>query len=246
MEVGREWVIDPQAPNLARLVTFDALVGPGEGRTLLDLGAGPCLFARRAQKAGWKVTAVDGRTDRLPEDLEGVTFVEADVREYDPSGFDLILNLGLLYHLTIEAQEELLRKCSYTKVILETQVHTPGVVPPLAEPWGHDTVSLRRGRKGFELWPPERIRSQEWGNALGQELIRRFPRLDGYTGLLYPEKDTVQASIGNATSFWPTEDSLLRMVERCGYRSARVIEPPIYSIHGTRRFLVLNDDVSGT
>src|SRR4029453_6987527 len=77
MEVGREWVIDPQAPNLARLVTFDALLGPGEGRTLLDLGAGPCLFARRAQKAGWKVTAVDGRTDRLPEDLEGVTFVEA-------------------------------------------------------------------------------------------------------------------------------------------------------------------------
>ena len=33
-----------------------------QGRTLLDLGAGHCLFAMKARDAGYHVTAVDGRT----------------------------------------------------------------------------------------------------------------------------------------------------------------------------------------
>jgi hypothetical protein len=122
--------------------TFSALIGRGEGRTMLDLGAGPCVFARRASQAGWKVTAVDARTERLPEELGDITFIESDVRDFDPSGFDSIAILGLLYHLTVEDQVSLLSRCAYTRVILETEVHTPGYVPPASEPWSR--VRVRR------------------------------------------------------------------------------------------------------
>lgn len=121
---------------------FEELLGPGEGRRFLDLGAGPCIFSRRAVRLGWKVTAVDGRTERLPEDLTGIDFIQGDVREFDTSGYDAISILGLLYHLRLEEQRALLARCSSTRVILETQVHTEGYVPPAAEPWGHEIVEV--------------------------------------------------------------------------------------------------------
>lgn len=203
--VRRTWPgVSEEESGRIRGKTFAALVGPGNGRTLLDLGAGPCQFARRARDAGWRVTAVDARTERLPEDMDGITFIEADVREFDPSGFDTIAILGLLYHLRLEEQEALLARCSYTRVILETEVHTPGYVPPAAEPWGREII-----------------------------------RSKGYRGVLFPEKDTLQASIGNPSSFWATEPSLLDMFERCGFRAVELVEPMLHSMHGTRRFYIL-------
>ena len=194
-----------------RVEKFRALVGAGQGRRLLDLGAGPCIFARHARDAGWTVTAVDARTERLPDDLEGITFVEADVRGYDPAGFDTISILGLLYHLTLAEQQALLTACSYTRVILETQVHTPGFVPSAAEPWGRKIV-VDQGLQGVVY--PERN---------GGEL-----------------EDNPMAGVGNATSFWLTEPALLELVDRCGYRSVDVVEPAFASKYGTRKFYVLN------
>jgi hypothetical protein len=196
-----------------RVETFSRLVGPGHGRTLLDLGAGPCLFAGLARDAGWVVTAVDARTERLPDSakLAGITFVEADVRTFDPSGFDTISILGLLYHLTLDEQRALLAACSYARVILETQVHTPGFVPQAAEPWGRKIV-VEQGLEGVVF--PERK-----GGALDANPM---------------------ASVGNPTSFWLTEPSLLTLLESCGYRSIEVVEPSYASKYGTRRFFVLN------
>lgn len=128
--------------NYMRGPIFEQLLGDGKGRSLLDLGAGPCLFSKRGVKRGWKVTAVDARTERLPDDLEGITFIEGDIREFDPTGFDTVAILGLLYHLRLNEQLELLQRCNKSRVILETQVHTPGYVPPAAEPWGHEIVEL--------------------------------------------------------------------------------------------------------
>jgi hypothetical protein len=204
-----ERVEDPIAG--IRVQTFSSLVGEGNGRNLLDLGAGPCVFARRARDAGWAVTAVDARTARLPDDLDGITFVQSDVRTYDPSGFDTISILGLLYHLTLDEQRALLTACSYTRVILETQVHTPGFVPPAAEPWGHEIVVEQ-----------------------------------GLEGVVYPEhrggssKANPMASVGNPTSFWLTEDSLLKLFDQCGYEAVEIVEPAYSSKYGTRKFYVLN------
>lgn len=230
------WVDVKRQADTQRVVMFKRLLGgPGEGRTLVDLGAGPCIFARVARDRGYKVTAVDGRTDMLPEDMNDIEFIKADVREFDPSGYDTVLNLGLLYHLPLAAQEKLLSACVGSRVILETQVHTPGVVPPAAEPWGHDTITVQRPRDGGDFAPVEKRRA--FDRSPGDRPV--------YEGLLFRETrgerfENWRASIGNETSFWHTERSLLRMIERSGYATARVVEPPIYSTYGTRKFYVLN------
>lgn len=143
MEVDEIW---PDVINIDqfRVRTFQWLISSllvGK-KTLLDLGAGPCVFARHARDAGYKVTAVDLRTQRLPpeHEMSGIDFIESDVRHFDVSGFDVISNLGLLYHLSLDDQADLLRRCSYTTVLLETQVHFPDIVPPAARPWGYQIV----------------------------------------------------------------------------------------------------------
>jgi hypothetical protein len=246
VDLSRDWLLIKETTDRLRVQMAARLLGPGEGRTLLDLGAGPCVFSRRARDAGWKVTAVDARTDVLPEDMEGITFVQSDVREFDPRGFDTIFNLGLLYHLPIVDQRRLLEACSYTRVILEGQVHTPGVVPPLAEPWGHRMVEVASDTPDQDPQPVPQSLLSRAARAAQQRLS---PGKVRYEGVIYPEthgavKPNWRSSIGNKSSFWQTEPSLLKMLEQSGYRSVKVIEPPLYSVYGTRKFYVLNEDTT--
>ncbi len=190
-----------------RIATFvhilKHLVAP-EPRTLVDLGAGHCKFSTWATRLGFDVTAVDGRTARLPEDLGAIRFVHADVRSFDPRGFGAVAILGLLYHLELADQESLLRRCRFgAPVIVETQVHVPAMVAHDPKPWHA---------------PVER---------------------DGYCGVDFPEGDNPMASIGNRTSFWHTESSMLRLFERAGYAQATVIDPIFASSYGARRFYLL-------
>jgi hypothetical protein len=207
MKIDEQW---PDITNVdeIRSKTFRWLAGElaGDARTMLDLGAGPCVFARHGRDAGFSVTAVDGRTVRLPtEDLmHGITFVESDVREFDVSGFDVVTNLGLLYHLELEDQIDLLTRCAYATVVLETQIHVPEIVPAVSRPWASKLV-----------------------------------RAGQYEGVMFPEGSNPMASIGNATSFWHTERSLLTLIENCGYRSVTSIEPLFVSKYGARKFYVL-------
>jgi hypothetical protein len=134
--------IAEERDNGLRGAVFEQLLGDGNGRKLLDLGAGPCQFARRAVRLGWQVTAVDGRTERLPDDLTGIDFIQQDVRTFDVTGYDTIAILGLLYHLPLEDQQKLLASCAGSRVILETQTHTVGYVPPAAQPWGNEVLVI--------------------------------------------------------------------------------------------------------
>jgi hypothetical protein len=111
-----------------------------DGKTLLDLGAGHCKFSKSARAASYEVTAVDTRTERLPDDLDGIRFIQADVRNFDTSGYDVILILGLLYHLTIADQEDLLSRARGATVVVDTQVHDPRKVTGHAGEWAQRTV----------------------------------------------------------------------------------------------------------
>lgn len=62
---------------------------------------------------------------------------------------------------------------------------------------------------------------------------------DGYEGVLFPENDNPMAGIGNATSFWHTEPSLLRLAGACGFAEIRLVEPLFRSGYGARRFYIL-------
>jgi hypothetical protein len=181
-----------------------------EGGHLVDLGAGPCIFARIARDAGYLVTAVDARTERKPSDAElgNIRFVESDVRAFTLAGFDVICCLGLLYHLELADQIELLKKCvaAGVPVILETQVHVQHLVP--------------EQQKG------------DW--------IRRMVRVGDYVGVIFPENSNPMASIGNPLSFWPSNETLLRMFADAGVENATVVDPIFQSVYGARRFYLLN------
>ena len=104
----------------SRLLTIVGLPHGGE-KTYLDLGSGHGKFALTARRAGWNVIAVDGRTERFP-DSSDIEWVHADVREYEVPDVECIGILGLLYHLELEDQMELLGQCVGTPTIIDTHV----------------------------------------------------------------------------------------------------------------------------
>jgi len=109
--------------NRRRLALFDQLLALVPAGRCVDLGAGHGKFSQRAAAAGWDVVAVDARAERFPT-MPGVQFVHGDVRAFDPVGFDLVLCLGLFYHLTIEDQVGLLARAADTPLLLDTHVAT--------------------------------------------------------------------------------------------------------------------------
>lgn len=104
-----------------RFEAFDAALGLFTTGRLVDLGAGHGLLSMRAADAGWAVTAVDARTERFPDD-ERVTWVHEDIRVHDIGGYDLILCLGLFYHLTLADQLDLLTRAAGTPMLIDTHV----------------------------------------------------------------------------------------------------------------------------
>ena len=134
---------DPQLQAIGklglRLRTFrhilDTCLPPADGRSTVDLGAGHGLFAGLAKKKGYKVTAVDARLpwtlgdgDR-PQDLSGIEVVQHDVRTFDLSGFDTVLIIGLLYHLTFKDQRDLLARCAGRPTVIDTEVFDAAALP---------------------------------------------------------------------------------------------------------------------
>jgi SAM-dependent methyltransferase len=88
---------------------------------VVDLGTGHGKFARIAANAGWDVTAVDARAERWPADPR-VHWVRADVRDVDLEPYDLVLCLGIFYHLTVDDQLALLRRAHPRPIIIDTHL----------------------------------------------------------------------------------------------------------------------------
>lgn len=142
-----------------RFQLFDSLLRQfGVGR-VVDLGTGHGKFAMRAADAGWDVTAVDARSGRFPDDNR-ITWIEQDIREFDLAGYDLVLNLGVFYHLTVQDQIALLDRAAGTPMILDTHVVTDQLTFKLSPPV---TVGGYEGRMYSEKgWAGRATAS--WGN----------------------------------------------------------------------------------
>lgn len=215
--------VDPEisAPSDGALRTatyryiLDHLVQARAGSSLVDLGAGHCLFSRIAARRGFVVTAVDGRDERKPADLGGISFVKSDIRTFDVSGFRVILIVGLLYHLTLDDQIELLSRCPDTaEVVIDTQVHIPALVVPE-------------------------------GSAERERFAERIVQDRGYAGVVFPEGNNPMASIGNATSWWHTEESLLTLLRNSCFSHVIEVGAPYVSKYGARRWYVARRDNHG-
>lgn len=150
----------PRSENPSRrFQLFDSLLRQFPRGRVVDLATGHGKFAMRAADAGWDVTGVDVRTTRFPED-DRVTWIEQDIREFDLTGYDLILNLGLFYHLTIEDQVDLLRRAAGTPMILDTHVVTDQLTFKLSPPV---TIGGYEGRMYSEKGWADRA-TASWGN----------------------------------------------------------------------------------
>jgi hypothetical protein len=140
-----------------RLQIFRTLTARFPAGRLLDLSAGHGRFSQTAADAGWRVTAVDARGDRFPDDHR-VDWVVGDVRDVQVQGYDLIACLGLFYHLTLEDQLSLLARCAGTALVLDTHVDNGRPTQPLSGPV---ELGEYRGRLfGEEL----QYSTAAWGN----------------------------------------------------------------------------------
>jgi SAM-dependent methyltransferase len=184
----------PDIEITPRLASFVSILGALPAGRLLDLGAGHGTFSRIASAMGWEVTAFDVRSVRFPSDARGIRWVTGDVLDLvvAPGDFDLILCLGLLYHLELEDQITLLRKLSTTTLLLDTHASTE--LDPQLNPhrnWLGEIVEVNgyRGRYYSEV---KGVAEQE-------------------------RKQVATAAWGNARSFWATEESLVAMLHDCGF-----------------------------
>jgi SAM-dependent methyltransferase len=167
---------------------FARILGQLPAGRLLDLGCGHGAMAVLAHEMGWRVTAVDVRTSRMPM-FDGITWIQSDIREFSfkEGDFDCIALLGLLYHLELKDSLELLRRCSRTLTIVDTH------------------VSLNPSR---------------------EELGYKGELFDEVGGLGVKHAEAKKSSWGNVNSFWPDDESLLRIFADCGYAGVYKLLPP--------------------
>lgn len=121
---------------------------------MLDLGAGAGIFSRIAHAAGWDVVAVDARNVRW-NPQEGIEFRQQDVRDSDFSACDLVACLGLFYHLTVDDQVRLLRKCAAASVPMILDTH-----------FARSESVIRGGYSGTEFVEDLKRPTASWKNPI--------------------------------------------------------------------------------
>lgn len=179
----------------------------GKTPTLIDVGCGPCIFAKMAHNAGYDVTALDGRTERVPEDIE-FDFIESNLNDFDYAGYQVVVLLGVLYHLTLEDQVKFLDSIPDDSIfICDTQVHIPSFV-----------------------------QEHSWVDRHGA--LPSLVNYMGYEGINFQESNNPMASIKNTTSFWHTELSLSSLLDNTGFLGKFFINQPYVSKYGARRWFV--------
>src|SRR3954471_6330340 len=172
--------------------TLLALLRPGR---MLDLGAGKGNFSLCAAELGWQVTAVDARTVRLPQAetahdpavaarIRAIRWIQADVRTFPiaADAYDLICILGLLHHLELVDQIELIQRCARTLLLLDTRI-APAIVERQG---GYEGMAIRE--HGETVQERELVPTAAWGNATSfrhtEESLLRLLRACGYAQVM--------------------------------------------------------------
>lgn len=221
------------------------------GKRVADLGAGPCNFARTAERFGARVTAVDARDDRVPEAIKRNEIDEAGGRRKEPAA----RQLGRLFRRCIggespRAQEESdPEKTSIRfvrKDVRQFDVEPFDVVMIFGLLYHldlDDQISMLRSCRGKTVLIDTMV--------CGPDLITRYPQdawqtavtsKGEFEGIDYPENNNVMASVGNRTSFWHTDPSYARLFAHCGFEEATAYRPFYLAKHGLRSFYRLGPD----
>jgi hypothetical protein len=169
-------------------------INMGRKGSLIDLGAGHCQFSIMAERLGWRATALDARTTRVPDLPANVRFIEGDVDSprWDPRDYDVIVCLGLYYHLDQEQQHRLLDKCRGRPIILDT----------------HFAIPDAKGSSRYRQLGPTYQKNGEIGADFGED-----PALSDEAR----KEKSLLSSFENRDSWWQTKDSLIATLHQFGW-----------------------------
>jgi SAM-dependent methyltransferase len=180
-------------------------VGDLSTASVIDLGAAEGLFSIEFARHAREVVAVDGRIGNVEKarfaaralGLSNLEVVHRDVRELDTSRrYDVVLCLGLLYHLEEAAAVKLCHD-------IATITGRVAVI---------DTHVAKKGRREFHV-----DGRTYWGKP-----IREF---DGGASRDEQEALS-RSSIGNPESFWLTRSSLFNLLSDSGFTSVLELRVP--------------------
>jgi hypothetical protein len=166
-----------------------------EGETLLDVACGEGLYSFTAANLGYKVSAIDGREDRVPLQqfkTQGIAFKKGLVEEAE-FNYDIVLLSGIFYHLDLTQQLNLLHSLSESScksLIINTHVVN-----------------------GSSLL--------EWADRFVTKIT--FNGIEG--SIYREGKDREKrpmASITNYFSFWHTEKSLIDLFNKFGFSISKI------------------------
>jgi SAM-dependent methyltransferase len=172
----------------------------GGALRVLDLACGEGVYSIEAALRGADVVAVDARTERMEGGvaaarrlgLANLRFEQRDIRQITSAthgSFDVILILGILYHLDVPDLlpflENVRAMCRRIAVI-DTHI-------------SHDAL----------------VRVEDRGRAYEG----RWYEEHGATDSAEVRRGRLTASIDNPRSFWPTRDSLQAMLAHAGFTS---------------------------
>jgi len=160
-------------------------------RTALDLGCGVGYYSSMLRDLGFQVVAVDGRAENIEEArtrYSDIDFRVADVEDPALAGlgsFDLVLCVGLLYHLEnpMRCFRNLRAVCG--KVLILESMVVPGEEPYLVildEPSGED-----QSMDAVSCYPSE-------GAIVKMAYRAGFPNVYSFKEL--PDSEQFRASVG--------------------------------------------------
>jgi len=189
-------------------IAKDLLRSDLAGLRFLDLGCGEGVYSIEAGLRGAQVLAIDGRSGRLDDGaaiakrlgLGDVEFRVADVRALrraDVGQFDVVLFLGLQYHLDVPDVFDVMRHVHDMcrgAMILDTHVALSPV-----------------------------HRAEERGVVFeGESKPEHEPGTDAAT-----KKERLAASLDNTQSFWFTRESLFKLLRHVGFTSVFECHVPL-------------------
>jgi SAM-dependent methyltransferase len=192
-------------------VVNQALSGEFEGKRVLDIGCLEGYFAAECALHGADVVGVEGKLINVRKcefvksvlGIDGFQVVQEDARAVtrDRYGtFDVVLALGLLYHLDdpFTFLEHVAELCEGFALI-DTHVALERLPDSIGDGWTPELSELR----------PFKHRERTYSGRLFREFERDATQLD---------KDlSPTASLENELSVWLTEDSLAELLRDVGF-----------------------------
>jgi SAM-dependent methyltransferase len=202
--------------NRARAIlqaVADGAGAPLSDLRVLDLGSAEGLYSTEFAEHCREVVAVEGRPGNVAKarfvksarGLDNLSIEQVDVRNLDTTErFDVVLCLGLLYHLDGEAAVKLVHDIAAMTTRLAI-VDTHVALQP--------KIAIEAGGRSY------------WGRH-----IREFDRGASEE----EQERLSWSAIGNPEAFWMTRPSLLNLIEDAGFTSASDLALPYYRRFGDR------------